>query len=72
MREYLKEFNIECRCKDLAIKEAFAKKQLKKEENSELSKDMDYSDVSLCLGKESIEVLNKHRPLNVSFMISSL
>ena len=57
---------IECRYKELKIRQLLDVEEYKKEEKLELSKDLDYSDPSLCLNKESIELLTKHRPLNVS------
>lgn len=63
---------IECRYNRLTIIQDQEIKEFKKEENLELSKDLDYSDPSLCLNKESIEILNQNRPFNVSFLSNFL
>ena len=57
---------IDYRYRTLAIREKVEVEQFKKEEQLELSKDLNYSDPSLSLNKESIELLSRHRPLNVS------
>ena len=57
---------IDYRYRTLAIREKVEVEQFKKEEQLELSKDLNNSDPSLSLNKESIELLSRHRPLNVS------
>lgn len=59
---------IDYRYRTLTIRQNLKIEEFKKEEDLELSKDLDYSAPTLCLNKESIELLTKHRPLNVSVL----
>ena len=58
--------DIECRYRILTMRQDYQIDEFKKEESLELSKNFDYSNPSLCLNNESIEILSKNRPLNIA------